>query len=67
MKKDRISTEKEIRRKMEKSVADKLFEGRTEKERRNSIGCIEKMWKRKKEVMKKSREGEEEVFKRSKK
>lgn len=46
---------------------DKLFEGRKGKERRDSIGCIEEMWKRKREELEKSKEGEEEVFKRSKK
>jgi hypothetical protein len=50
---------------MEKSIADKLFEGRKGKERRDSIGCIDEMWKRKREEMDKSREEEKEIFKRS--
>jgi len=51
--------------KKEKSKIEKLFEGRGEKERRDSIGCIEEMLKKKREEMNKSGEKEEIVFKKS--
>lgn len=51
---------------MEKTVADKLFEQRRGKERRDSIGCLEEMWKKKRGEMDKSVGEEEEAFKRSK-
>lgn len=49
MRKDRIGAGAEIGGEMEKSVADKLFEGRKGKERRDTIGCTEEMWKRKRD------------------
>lgn len=52
---------------MKKEVIDKLFERRKGKKRRDSIGCIEEMWKRKREKLEKSRKGGKEIFKKSKK
>jgi len=49
----------------EKSKAEKLFEDRGGKERRDNIGCIDEMLKRKRGELDKSGEKEEVVFKRS--
>jgi len=49
----------------EKSKVEKLFEGRVGKERRDSIGCIDEMLKRKRGELNKSGEKEEVIFKRS--
>jgi len=51
--------------KKEKSKVEKLFKGTGEKERRNSIGCTEKILKKKRGEMDKSGEKEEVIFKRS--
>lgn len=42
---------------MKKEVIDKLFERKKGKERRDSIRCIEEMWKIKREELEKSRKG----------
>jgi len=51
--------------KKEKSKVEKLFEGRGGKERKDSIGCIEEMLKRKRGELDNSGEKEEVIFKRS--
>jgi len=49
----------------EKSKVEKFFESKGWRERRDSIGCIEEMMKRKREELDKSGEKEEVIFKRS--
>jgi len=54
-------------RKMERFLEGSGGREGKEKERSGSLGNIEELWKRKREEMERSREGEEDIFRSSKK